>query len=125
MKSIGLKTQDLLSKSGLDSFFLDYLNFKLDGFTKESDAYADFKQIFTQGNYTNETMLKEILHYAEQYHTFYHGNKNLNDTINIALPGLRQLKQTTVYLFLFQIFDDFEEGLLDQDDLGAVFCNCS
>ena len=115
-----LKTQDLLSKSGLDSFFLDYLNFKLDGFTKESDAYADFKQIFTQGNYTNETMLKEILHYAEQYHTFYHGNKNLNDTINIALSGLRQLKQTTVYLFLFQIFDDFEEGLLDQDDLGRI-----
>ena len=115
-----LKTQELLSKSGLDSFFLDFLNFKLDGFTKESDAYTDFKHIYTQGNYTNESMLQEILHYAQQYHTFYHGDNQLSPEINIALSGLRQLNQTTVYLFLFQIFDDYEEGLIDQAELGRI-----
>ena len=115
-----LKTQELLSKSGLDSFFLDFLNFKLDGFTKESDAYTDFKHIYTQGNYTNESMLQEILHYAQQYHTFYHGDNQLSSEINIALSGLRQLNQTTVYLFLFQIFDDFEEGMIDQAELGRI-----
>lgn len=115
-----LKTQELLSKSGLDSFFLDFLNFKLDGFTKESDAYTDFKHIYTQGNYTNESMLQEILHYAQQYHTFYHGDDQLSPEINIALSGLRQLNQTTVYLFLFQIFDDFEEGMIDQAELGRI-----
>ena len=115
-----LKTQELLSKSDLDSFFMDYLNFKLDGFTKETDAYADFKQIYTQGNYTNESMLREILHYAQQYHTFYHGDEHLSDEINIALSGLKQLNQTTVYLFLFQIFDDFENGLVDQKELGRI-----
>ena len=115
-----LKTQELLSKSGLDSFFLDYLNFKLDGFTKESDAYADFKRIYTDGGYTNESMLKEILHYAEQYHIFYHGDEHLSNEINIALSGLRQLNQTTVYLFLFQIFDDYEEGVIDQNELARI-----
>jgi len=112
-----LKAQELLSKSGMDSFFMDYLNFKLDGFTKESDAYTEFKNIFTRGNYTNESMLKEILHYAEQYHIFYYGDEHLSDEINAALSGLRQLNQTTVYLFLFNIFDDFEEGVIDQGEL--------
>ncbi len=115
-----LKTQELLSKSGLDSFFLDYLNFKLDGFTKESDAYSDFKRIYIQGGYSNESMLKEILHYAQQYHVFYHGDPNLSEEINIALSGLRQLNQTTVYLFLFQIFNDFENGIIDQKELSRV-----
>ena len=40
-----LITQELLTKDRLESFFLDFLNMKLDGLTKESNAYADFKQI--------------------------------------------------------------------------------
>ena len=27
-------------------------------------------------------MLREILHYAQQYHTFYHGDEHLSDEIN-------------------------------------------
>ncbi|MCR5475597.1 MAG: DUF262 domain-containing HNH endonuclease family protein [Lachnospiraceae bacterium] len=115
-----LPTQELLNKDRLESFFLDFLNLKLDGFTKESSAYTDFKQVYNDGLYTNETMLKEILHYAKQYHVFFAGDKNLNEDINIALSGLKRLNQTTVYLFLFNIFDDYEAGIIDQSVLGKV-----
>lgn len=115
-----LVTQELLTKDRLESYFLDYLNMKLDGFTKERNAYADFKQIYREGRYTNESMLQEILHYARQYHTFYYGDKNLSEEINNALSGLRKLNQTTVYLFLFHIFDDFEAGVIDQNELGKI-----
>lgn len=115
-----LTTQELLSKDKLDGFFMDYLNMKLDGFTKESEAYSDFKQIYADGRYTNESMLEEILHYAKQYHLFYYGDKNLGDNINSALSGLRQLNQTTVYLFLFHVFDDYEEGIVDKTDLEKI-----
>ncbi|MBR1431410.1 DUF262 domain-containing protein [Ruminococcus sp.] len=115
-----LITQELLSKDRLESYFLDYLNMKLDGFTTESNAYADFKQIYRDGRYTNESMLQEILHYAKQYHTFYYGDNKLSDEINTALSGLRKLNQTTVYLFLFHIFDDFEAGVIDQKELGKI-----
>jgi len=119
-KEYWLKTQELLSKTGMDSFFYDFLNFKLDSFTKESEAYSDFKYIFTNGNYTNESMLQEIFHYAQLYHTFHNGNTQLSSEINNALYGLRQLNQTTVFLFLFQVFDDYEDGLLDQVELGRI-----
>lgn len=115
-----LLTQELLSKDRLESYFLDYLNMKLDGFTKENNAYADFKQVYRDGRYTNETMLQEILHYAKQYHIFYNGDEKLSDEINTALSGLRKLNQTTVYLFLFHIFDDFEADIIDQNELGKI-----
>lgn len=115
-----LVMQEVLSKERMQSFFLDYLNLKLDGFTTEKSAYADFKQIYTDGRYTNETMLQEILHYAKLYQIFYAGDKNLSAEINSALAGIQKLKQTTVYLFLFHIFDDFYEGVIDQKELGRI-----
>lgn len=115
-----LVTQELLSKERLESFFLDYLNMKLDGFTKESEAYRDFKQVYVQGQYTNESMLQEILHYAKQYHIFCYGDDSLGSEINRALDGLRKLNQTTVYLFLFHIFDDYEAGTITLQELSRI-----
>ena len=115
-----LVMQELLSKDRMDSFFLDYLNMKMDGFTKESEAYRDFKQIYRYGHYTNESMLAELLHYAKQYHIFLNGDDNLGSEINRALDGLRRLNQTTVYLFLFHIFDDYEARVIDKQELGKI-----
>lgn len=115
-----LVTEKLLSKEQLGSFFLDYLNFKQDGFTREDIAYDDFKRIYVDGKYDNEKMLAEILHYAKQYHTFIHGDGKLGSEINQSLTGLRRLGQTTVYLFLFHVFDDYENGIIDQQELGKV-----
>ena len=115
-----LVMQELLSKERMESFFLDYLNMKLEGFTKEAEAYRDFKRIYEDGGYTNESMLEELLHYAKQYHIFFHGDQSLSQEINDALFGLRRLNQTTVYLFLFRIFDDFEAGKIDQKELAKI-----
>ena len=115
-----LVMQELLSKDRMEGFFLDYLNLKMDGFTKESEAYRDFKQIYIHGQYSNETMLAEILHYARQYHVFLNGEDTLGAEINSALDGLRRLNQTTVYLFLFRIFDDYEKGVISKAELGKV-----
>ena len=115
-----LVMQELLSKDRMESFFLDYLNMKMDGFTKENEAYRDFKQIYRFGHYTNESMLAELLHYAKQYHIFLNGDDNLGSEINRALDGLRRLNQTTVYLFLFHIFDDYEARVTDKQELGKI-----
>ena len=115
-----LNIERLLTKDQLAGFFMDFLNMKMDGFTKESTAYSDFKQIFSRNGYTNESMLQEIYHYAKQYHTFYNGNANLGDEINYSLTGLRQLNQTTLYPFLFHVFDDFEKDIIDKQVLGKI-----
>ena len=120
-ESYWLKAEQILSRDQLEGFFLDYLNFKMDGFTKESTAYDDFKALYVRGRYTNETMLGEILHYAQQYHAFYCGDKlHLSNEANQFLDSLRKLNQTTVYIFLFNVFDDFEAGVIDDETLCKV-----
>ena len=102
-----LKAETLVGYDELTSFFLDFLNLKVDGFPKESEAYDCFKQVFYDGKYTNESMLKEILHYAEFYHAFTQGDTKYGEKVNEYLLGLRRLNQTTVYLFLYRVFDDY------------------
>lgn len=116
-----LNAEQMLSRDQLEGFFLDYLNFKMDGFTKESTAYDDFKALYVRGHYTNESMLEEILHYVQQYHAFYYGDEKwLGKQTNQLLGSLRNLKQTTVFIFLFSVFDDFEANEIDEDTLCKV-----
>lgn len=115
-----LTVQNLLPDKLLDNFFIDYLNMKSDGFVKESEAYKSFKQVYVEGKYDNEKMLQEILHYAKQYYVFCYGSSDLGAEVNKALAGLRKLKQTTVYLFLFRVFDDYENGIINKNELARV-----
>ena len=115
-----LKIEHLLPKEQISAFFLDYLNIKIDGFAKEGDAYDVFKDVYVNGNYSNESMLKEILHYAEFYNTFLNGSKNYGEEVDELLKSLQKLKQTTVFLFLFRVFDDYEAGTIDQKELSRV-----
>lgn len=115
-----LKIEKLLPRELISAFFLDYLNIKIDGFAKEGDAYDIFKSVFVNGNYSNESMLQEILHYAEFYHTFLYGSKNYGTEVDGLLKKLQKLKQTTVFLFLFRVFDDYDIGIIDQNELAKV-----
>ena len=115
-----LTVQNLLPDKLLDNFFIDYLNMKSDGFVKESEAYKSFKQVYVEGKYDNEKMLQEILHYAKQYYVFCYGISDFGAEVNKALAGLRKLKQTTVYLFLFRVFDDYENGIINKNELARV-----
>lgn len=115
-----LTVQNLLPDKLLDNFFIDYLNMKSDGFVKESEAYKSFKQVYVEGKYDNEKMLQENLHYAKQYYVFCYGSSDFGAEVNKALAGLRKLKQTTVYLFLFRVFDDYENGIINKNELARV-----
>lgn len=109
-----LEVEVNVGRQHMTDFFLDYLNFKTEGFSKEQVAYDDFKKLFKEGGYTNESMLKEVHHYAQIYHAFLYGDEKYSVRLNAVLHNLRRLKQTTVFIFLFSVFDDFAEGIIDQ-----------
>lgn len=115
-----LKSEQLIGREYMTSFFLDYLNIKNDGFAKETDAYDIFKEVFCNDNYTNATILDEILHYAKYYHAFLYGDETYGNEINTILGSLQRLKQTTVFLFLFRVFDDYEDNILSIAELEKV-----
>lgn len=67
--------------------------------------------------YTNETKLQGILHYTKQYHIFCCGDESPETEINSALDSRRRLNQTTVYLFLFHIFENNEADVITKTEL--------
>ena len=115
-----LVMEQMLGNEYLPYFFLDYLHFKLDGFIREKEAYDEFKVLFRSQKYSNESMLSELLHYAKQYNIFLNGDDDLGTEVNVALDGLRRLKQSTVYLFLFNVFDDYEDNVIEKEELAKV-----
>ena len=115
-----LVIEQLVDKENMTAFFLDYLNFKKEGFTKEDQGYDSFKDLYKTGHYDNKGMLEELRHYARYYNTFLNGSSEYSPKVNEYLEGLRLLKQSTVYLFLFRVFDDYKEGIIDQKELAKV-----
>lgn len=116
-----LEIERLVSKDQLTTFFLNYLNIKTEGFAKESEAYDLFKTVYHDNLYTNESMLSELLHYAGYFHTFLYGeNPKYSVRVNELLKSLQKLKQTTVFLFLFRVFDDYDQGVINTTELEKV-----
>ena len=119
-----LKAENLIGYNNLTPFFLDYLNIKVDGTPKESEAYDVFRKMYEEHGYKNEEILKEILHYADYYHTFLYGNEHrYSAKINYYLKNLRKLNQSTVYVFLFRVFDDYNnpyENSVTREELEKV-----
>lgn len=115
-----LSIEKLVDKDNLTSFFLSYLNLKVDGFPKENDAYDRFKQLFKEDEFTNESMLAELHHYAKLYHLFTCGDKRYSLEVNKYLRELQLLKQTTLFTFLYRVFDDFEANVFDEKELCKI-----
>ncbi|MDO4871087.1 MAG: DUF262 domain-containing HNH endonuclease family protein [Candidatus Saccharibacteria bacterium] len=119
-ESYWLPIENNVKRNKMSSFFLDYLNMQIDGFTKELTAYDDFKTYYKGKNYTNESMLEELKYYSEFYKAFQGGKNNYSSKVNELLSGLRNLKQTTIYCFLFKVFDDYESSIFNEKELEKI-----
>lgn len=115
-----IKIEELVKKDYRNDFFYSYLNLKLDEFAKEKYAYDQFKSLYAVGGYNNESMLKELLHYAELYHSFMHGSSKYSDEVNNLLGNLQALNQTTAFLFLYRVFDDYLNDVIDEKELVKI-----
>ena len=113
-----LELEKLLSEDKLKLFFNDYLLFKVEGNVTDNNAYQIFKD-FCVRNFANdkELVLKDILYYAKIYSSFIYGDIKYGNTVNYYLELLRITNQTTVYLFLINVFDDYLLNKVSIEDL--------
>lgn len=101
-------------------FIIDYLQFSCKETVSNKNAYDVFKNNFVIKHYTNETMLQTLLHYAEFYKAFLYGSEKYSYNVNKTLAGFRAIDQTTIYQFLFHVFDDFNNALINNEVLEKV-----
>ncbi len=101
----------------LDAFFTQYLALKTRTPTNSKKLYEKFVKTFKENNYTQEKALKELKYFADIYKTFVYGNAVYPLKVNEILQKIRQLNQTTCYPFLMQVFDDYNQNIIDENTL--------
>lgn len=115
-----LKLEQSLSTERLADFIITFLNFKMSENVTQTNAYIKFKQLYADNKYSNESMLSDLLHYAK-YQALFIGRKNsYSHKINELMCDFRLLDQSTIYIFLYSIFDDFENQVIDENSLCDI-----
>ena len=83
--------------------------------------YNSFVKLFKDSGYSQESILKELRYYAEIFSVFVYGNdKKYSKRINGLLYRLRVLNQTTCYPFLMHVFDDYHQGIIDEETTEKI-----
>ena len=115
-----LEIEKLIKKEQMPAFFLDYLNMKLEDKIFEKDAYDSFKLNIGPKFASKENLLIELLHYAKFYSFFLYGTDKYGPSVAFVLHSLQKLKQTTLFVFLLKLFDDYENGIFLQNELEDI-----
>lgn len=109
-----LPAETKLGKSEINKYFLTYIIFKL-GEVKEDEAYQQFKKWADSSNFSHEDIMKELKYYSKFYAAFVGFSNDYSKEINNYLSAYRSLKQSTMYPFLFSVFDDYERRVIDEE----------
>lgn len=114
-----LPMETALGKSEINKYFLMYITFKI-GEVKESKAYQVYKKWADSENLSHELLIKDLKYYSKFYQAFVGFSNNYSKEINSYLTAFHGLNQTTIYPFLFSVFNDYEENKIDEEILLQV-----
>ena len=106
--------------SNLDAFFMQYIVYKTTKPVNSRQLYNSFVKLFKDSGYSQESILKELRYYAEIFGAFVYGSAKYSERINRLLYRLRVLNQTTCYPFLLHVFDDYHQGVIDEETVEKI-----
>lgn len=106
--------------SNLDAFFMQYIVYKTSKPVNSRQLYNSFVKLFKNSGYSQESILKELRYYAEIFGAFVYGSAKYSERINRLLYRLRVLNQTTCYPFLLHVFDDYHQGVIDEETVEKI-----
>ena len=106
--------------SNLDAFFMQYIVYKTSKPVNSRQLYNSFVKLFKDSGYSQESILKELRYYAEIFGAFVYGSAKYSERVNRLLYRLRVLNQTTCYPFLLHVFDDYHQGVIDEETVEKI-----
>ncbi|ODS35208.1 MAG: hypothetical protein A7316_10720 [Candidatus Altiarchaeales archaeon WOR_SM1_86-2] len=115
------KIEENTNKNKVSDFIRDYLTFKDRIIPRKDMVYLSFKR-YVHKNYShNETeeLLKDLLKFSRYYKRIAFSKDN-NPEINKLLERINKLEVTVSYPFLLEIFDDYENKIIDEKDVIEI-----
>lgn len=101
----------------LGDFFINYINSQVTKAVNSKNAYTLFKETCEVNSYSHEDVLKRLKRTSKYYGVFIGENISYSKEIQRLLVSFNMIKQTTVLPFIFNIFDDFEDGKIEEEEL--------
>ncbi len=103
----------------LGDFVINYLNSQISKSVNSNNAYRLFKEHCNSKKLTHEEVLKDLLRTSKYYGAFIGEKQYYSEKITEYLKSFYTIKQTTVLPFIFKIFNDYEENLINEE----ILCN--
>ena len=107
-----------LTNFDISEFIRHYLQFYFATNIKKSLVYQEFQKFREKAHLNKSEILEELLKYALKYNFFIqeHSDKDINK----RLQNIRDLDSTTLYPYLFDVFDLFEDEKLSKNDVLEI-----
>ena len=88
---------------------------------KKEDVYTVFKKFsFETFNHNRESVLKDLLYFAEIYSWIVQINKHQNHTLNKHLERLNKLEFTVSHPYLLDIFNDSRNNIISEEIVKEI-----
>lgn len=104
----------------LGDFVINFLNSQISKSVNDKNAYRLFKEHCEENNLSHEDVLKNLKRTSKYYGAFIGETQFYSDEISDYLRAFYTIKQTTVLPFLFRVFNDYEDGNIDEVTLCKV-----
>jgi uncharacterized protein with ParB-like and HNH nuclease domain len=102
-----------------DRFMRDFLTIKTGQIPNKGEIYSKFKSYFTSINRPVDKILENIRYYSKIYVNLIYDRED-DKRIRSAIRDIRDLSVEVSYPFLLEIYDDYLERIISQDDLILV-----
>lgn len=115
-------------KEKMSDFFITFLHYKTQESINLGNAYSTFKKMMETKKISHEDILKEFVRFSKYYEVLIRNVEAENSLsfLNPLLQGFRDLKQSTIFPFLFAVLNDFENQIIDDEcilDVLSIFLN--
>lgn len=104
----------------LGDFVINFLNSQISKSVNDKNAYRLFKEHCEENNLSHEDVLKNLKRTSKYYGAFIGETQFYSNEISDYLRAFYTIKQTTVLPFLFRVFNDYEDGNIDEATLCKV-----
>lgn len=115
-----LPLEEKIGNKSLADYFTTYLDFKLTEKVSKDNAYDKFTKHFKNNSISHEEILIELNKYAKYYAAFIRKSDYYSIKVNKYLSDFRAIDQSTLYPFLFCVFDDYENNVITEETLLKV-----
>jgi uncharacterized protein with ParB-like and HNH nuclease domain len=111
---------EILTKYNVSNFLRDYITFKDRKAPNKSKVYFAFKEyILSSSDFNIEAILQDLLKFAKYYNSIIESSHTKPEIRNV-LGYLNKLDMTVAYPFLLELFDDYNNNLLNDHNLEEI-----